>query len=67
MLDGATITVDQLGPNGGPTHLTFRSDLPLDDPSVRVLGLHAGRLVRIDVPPPEESWRARWEPGPEGL
>lgn len=67
VLDGATITVDQLGPHGGPTHLTLRTDVPLDDPSVRVLELHAGHLVRIDVPPPGGSWRARWEPGPGGL
>jgi hypothetical protein len=66
-LVGGEVEVLALGPGGGPTGVALHLDRSLDDPSVRILALRDGELVRLEAPPVGGQRDLPGERGPGGL
>lgn len=60
-LDGMRAEVLQMG-RIGPSRVEFTFDVPLDDPSLRLLAWGEGRLKAVTPPPVGESILVPWEP-----
>jgi hypothetical protein len=62
-LDGGTVSVASVE-GGMPTAIDVQVDLPLDDPTLRLLSWRDGALRRIPPLREGESVELRWSPGP---
>ncbi len=60
-LDGMRAEVLQMG-RIGPSRVEFTFDVPLDDPSLRLVAWREGRLKAVTPPPVGESILVPWEP-----